>query len=200
MYRFRAGMLLFVRAMFSAQGAGHYKWAAGRDDTEIIISDRHPYNVDAPGKRPAIITMQGPGRWAGLSLNQTQGYNFTLDRTTKQDLVSTSLTFACLSREGVEAGRLAWFLFSMLPLFHTTLCRSIHGLHGLQLGQMTIGNEESAESLTQGSSAPEWKMVRVAVPAALQHRGSIEPEVKTYLREVELTLQGLDVDVEVEVS
>jgi hypothetical protein len=194
-------MLLFCKALFKAQQAGCYRYADDPKDTELVITDQFPYNVDAPEKRPAIVTLRGPASWAGLGLNQQVDYNFTRDRTTKQDLISTTITLVCLSREGVEAERLGWFLFSMIPLFKGTLCRGIRGVHDLNIKRMSIGGEEAAESLAIGSSSPEWRMVRVTLPATLQHRGSIEPVVKTYLREIEMALDAsLAPDLSVVVS
>lgn len=188
LYRFRAGMLLFCKALFGAQQDGCYRWLEDNADSEIIITDQYPFNVEAAEKRPAIVTIRGPAQWAGLGLDQVSAYDFTQDRLTKQDLISTTVTFACLSREGVEAERLAWFLFSMIPQFTRPLGRAILGLHSLNIRQMSVGGEESADSLATGSSSPEWRMVRVTLPAALQHKGSIEPDVKTYLREVEMAI------------
>lgn len=199
LYRVIAGFNLFLKALFKDMNPGEYKWIDDPKLTEIFITDQHPVNLEVVEKRPAIVTIRGNAQWANLGMNQTVDYEWHSGKVTKQDLVSFHVTFACLSREGVEAQRLAWFLFSMLPLFKPHLQRSIHGLHNIG-NSLSMGGETPAGALVQGSSTPEWKMVQVVAPIHVSYKSSIEPLDKVWLEGIVATIQNQELTINQSVS
>ena len=189
LYRVTRGFNLFLRGLFKDQEPGNYKWDDDLQQSEIVITDHSPVNLDVVEKRPAIVTIRGAAQWANLGLGQRLHVDFQTGRETKQDLLSCNMTFACLSREGVEAQRLAWIIFSYLPLFKPMIQRRIDGLHNIG-NNMTMTGESGAGSIVQGSSAPEWKMVQVVCPLAIGYRASIEDTEKVWLRSIEPTMSS----------
>jgi len=181
---------MFLKGLFSAQEKGYYQWVDDPKLTEITITDQHPVNPEVLEKRPAIITLRGNAQWAVVGRDQMVNYEWHTGKKTKMDIVSFMMTFACLSREGIEAQRLAWFIFSMLPLFRGHLQRSIPGMHDVGL-RMTLTGETAAGALVQGSSFPEWKMVQVMSPIQMSYMSSIEPLDKAYLGKIEATIHNL---------
>ena len=173
LYRVTGGLLRFLKGMFKSQSPGNYQWSDDATQSEIVITDQSPVNLEVNEKRPAIVTIRGPAAWANLGFGQSVMVNMTTGRKDKQDLISCNMTFACLSREGVEAQRLAWIIFSHLPLFKPFINRDVPGIHNLG-NNMTLTGESGAGALVQGSSSPEWKMVQVVVPVSIWHRSSIE--------------------------
>ena len=193
LYKATAGFVLLLKALFKDQPAGQYKWAKDKTDSEIIITDQHPINLEVQEKRPAIVTIRGPASWAAASLGQTVQHAWITDKVVKQDLISTTISFACVSREGVEAQRLSWFIFTMLPLFKPIIHRSIPGVFDVG-ARMQVSPEVDAGALVQGSSSPEWKMVQVMCPLTLWHKSSIESADPLYLERIEMTMKGLSTD------
>jgi hypothetical protein len=173
LYRVTRGLIRFLKGLFKSQNPGNYQWTEDPVQSEIFITDQSPVNLEVNEKRPAIVTIRGPAAWANLGLGQTVMVDMTTGRKDKQDLISCSMTFACLSREGVEAQRLAWIIFSHLPLFKSLINRDVPGIHNLG-NNMTLSGETGAGALVQGSSAPEWKMVQVVVPVSIWHRSSVD--------------------------
>ena len=190
LYRVTTGFNLFVRGLFSSLPEGSYRWVDDHKLTEIVIVDQQPVNEDLLEKRPAIVTIRGPGQWAVVGMGQHQNTDLVTGKKTLFDLLPFSVTFACLSREGVEAQRLAWFLFTKLPLFKGALQRSIPGLQNIDQ-HMTLGTETMAGNLIQSPSLELWRMVTVTVPVTAQYQSSIEELNKDWLGSVEVRFKGL---------
>jgi hypothetical protein len=182
--------LIWLQGLFGSRPVGHYRWDRNISETEIVISDQMPTNIEPTNKRPIITTSRGPASWASMSINQVRDLDLSGQRKVYSDLLSCSMTISVIAREGLEAQGLAYMLFRMVPVFKPQL---------LRLGRMhAIGNnaqltpETPHGALVPGSSVPEWKMVQLVVPMYIQDTISSEDEgFHTMLRAVTLEMELL---------
>ena len=93
------------------------------EDTEIIITDQDAITAEAVANTPSIITIQGQANFMNLALNSSEGINISTGNSLHRDIISSSILFNCISKNGVEASRLAWFLASQIKALRTFLQR-----------------------------------------------------------------------------
>jgi hypothetical protein len=94
-----------------------YTWNPNPKTTGIFIGDKFSQKAGTLEKYPAIILTENQKRWARTSIDQRQKYQgFGVDNSSKvrSDLVLGSVTYQCLSPNGVEAEMVADVLFNML--------------------------------------------------------------------------------------
>jgi len=153
----------WLKSLFSARPVGDFRWTSNQSDTDIIIIDQAPQNMESPNTRPMLVTQLGSSTWTGSGMSQqlTTGNFLNQNEIYFQGLISASFSINCIAREGAEARRLAYFIFRMVPVFEKILQKM--GIHGV-VNNMVIGQETSAGALVQGSSASEWKMVVIQAP------------------------------------
>jgi hypothetical protein len=192
----------FLQTLFSSFEKGAYHWSLDEKATDITITDQATVNKEVVEKRPAIIISLGPLALNNISIDQFAGplleknkdgsHTFTpnLDGTTggmrHTDLISSTVTYNCLSSEGAEARRLAW----MTGYFTRALKRSLMkaGLH--RVGEeIQFGAESAPGSLVQPDSN-EIVMVSVSVPFYAQNTWTVAPADKTLLKNVEFALRS----------
>lgn len=166
--------LLWLHGLFGTRPVGQYRWDSNTQETEIVISDQMPTNIEPTNKRPIITTTRGTASWSSLSINQIRDQNLIGTQRVFSDLVACSMTLSVIAREGLEAQELAYMIFRMIPVFKP---------HLLRLGRMhSIGNnvqltpETPHGALVPGSSVPEWKMVQMVVPFYIQDTISSDDE------------------------
>lgn len=182
--------VLWLHGLFGTRPAGHYRWDPNIQETEIVISDQMPTNIEPTNKRPIITTARGPASWSSLSINQVRDQDLLGRSKVFSDMLSCSMTLSVIAREGLEAQELAYMLFRMIPVFKP---------HLMRLGRMhAIGNnvqltpETPHGALVPGSSVPEWKMVQLIVPFYIQDTISSDDEgFYTMMKAVTLKM-GLD--------
>ena len=93
------------------------------EETEILITDSMPITNEALSFRPAIITMQGQASFLNTAMRSLESVNVLTGHHVHRDLVQGNVTFNCVSRNGVEASRLAWFLASQIKALRVFLQR-----------------------------------------------------------------------------
>lgn len=153
----------WLKSLFGARPPSNYRWVPNQTETEIIILDQGPVQLEAPNSRPAIITQLGASTWSGSGMSQMMTIeNFINGSPTYyQGLISAAFSINVIAREGAEARKLAYHIFRLLPIFEPVLQKM--GIHGV-VNNLVIGQETSAEALVQGSSLPEWKLVAIQAP------------------------------------
>lgn len=188
----------FLQLVFESFPKGQYHWELDQQNTEITISDQGTIAHDAVEQRPAVIVSRGPAsftnlaidQFAGPRLNAREGFVPNFDPSTgarrHTDLVATSVSYNCLSSEGLEAQRIA----SICAMATRRLKRSLMkaGLH--RVGEeITIGPESAPGAIVSGDSN-EIIMVSVTVPFFFQDFWTVEPSDKVLLKKLDLALRS----------
>src|SRR4051812_30766259 len=123
LYHYTRLFVRFLQVVFESFPKGSYHWSLDESNTDITISDQATIARDTVEKRPAILVARGPVAYGNLSLDQFAGPHFKKGEDGKPELVpnmdyksgrrrhtdlcSGSVSFNCLSKEGIEAGRIA---------------------------------------------------------------------------------------------
>lgn len=192
----------FLQLTFQSFEKGAYRWEPDDKSTDIIISDQATVKREVIEKRPAILVSRGPAAFSNIALDQFAGpllVKGTDGKTTftpnednsigakrHTDLISSTMTFNCLSSEGLEAQRLAWIAMYATRTLKKALLSA--GLH--RVGEeLQVGSETSPGSIVQPDSN-EIVMVPVQVPFYFQDTWTIAPLNKSLLTEVSLALSS----------
>ena len=113
----------FTQGLFKQLPKGQYHWSPSFEETEIVITDQIPITIESLSSRPAIITMQGQASFLNSTMRSLEQVNIHTGNHVFRDLIQGSVTFNCVSRSGVEASRLAWFLSSQIKALRVFLQR-----------------------------------------------------------------------------
>ena len=158
--------LMFTQGLFKSRPAGYHRWSPNMDDTEIIITDQQPAQMENTNKRPIISTARGPATFSGTSMSQTVQPSFHSPKRVISDMLGCSITISVIAREGLEAQGLAYLLFRMIPIFKPSIMR-LGRLHAIG-NNITLTQETQMGQIVPGSSTPEWKMVQLIIPFYIQ--------------------------------
>lgn len=180
----------FAQVVFGTFDKGNYHWDQDLAATEIVISDQATVNRDVVQKRPAIVTQRGQMNFMNVTLDQFKSFDPKTGQRTHTDLASSVMTFNCLSKEGLEAQRIAWALAYAIRTLKRSLMQA--GLH--RVGEdVAVGPESPPGSIIQGEADNEIVLVSVSVPYYFQWTWTVEPVNKVLLKEIDLALtSGLD--------
>ena len=115
--------LEFLQILFSTRAKGSYHFDQDETHTEIQIADQHNADLGAINVRPAIIAMRGPMSWQGQGLggNAVESRHMPTGKHVFSDLITGSVAFSCISREGIEAEQLAHLVFNSFKFFRPVL-------------------------------------------------------------------------------
>lgn len=173
----------FLQVVFSTFEKGSYLWQPDLELTDIVIGDQGMLRPDVWDKRPAVICKRGTARWSNVAMDQMQDFDFDTGKRTHTDLVSANMVYQCISREGLEAQRLAWIAGYATRALKRNLMRA--GLH--RVGENVDYGEETDGSAIQ-DSLKDYIFVPVIVPFFFQDTYSVEPVDKLLLKELDLRL------------
>ncbi len=188
----------FLQLVFASFDKGKYHWELDQQLTEITISDQSTIARDAVEQRPAIIVARGPASFGNIALDQFAGPHFdkqrtlvpNLDQSTgarrHTDLVSASMSYNCLSSEGIEAQRLAWIASMATRRLKRSLMKA--GLH--RVGEEIQVGAESAPGAIVQPDGNEIIMVSVSVPFFFQDFWTVEPVDKVLLKNLNMALRS----------
>lgn len=194
----------FLQVVFATFEKGAYRWNADERNSDITISDQNPIDKEVVEKRPAIIISRGPAAFANISLDQFAGPLLTWPNGSAQppnftpnddpvtgamrhtDLMSASMTYNCLSREGIEAQRIAWIAMYATRVLKRFLLNA--GLH--RVGEeLQVGSESPPGSIVTGDPN-EIILVAVQVPFYFQDTWTTSPLNKSLLTKVAIALSS----------
>jgi hypothetical protein len=192
----------FLQVLFGSFEKGAYHWDLDDKSSDITISDQATIRKEEVEKRPAILVSRGPLALTNVAMDQFAGpilqrdaqgkpyFKANLDPTTgarrHTDLSSCTMTYNCLSREGLEAQRIAWICGYFTRALKRTLMKA--GMH--RVGEdVQFGAESSPGSVVQ-PDPNEIVMVSVSVPFYFQDTWSVEPVDKLLLKHIELALRS----------
>lgn len=184
----------FLQLVFASFEKGSYQWLRDDELTDILVSDQATLPGEVVEKRPAILVHRGPAMYGNISLDQFHSSDMQSGRRTHTDLVNCSMTFNVLSREGLEAQRLAYITAMATRRLKRTLMKA-GPMH--RVGEeINIGAESAPGALITGDEN-EIILVSVSIPFYFQDAWSIEPIDKVLLKDINLALtsQANDLDL-----
>lgn len=167
-----------------------YCWDKNQEKTEITIVDKHAFNLDQVGTKPAIVANRGPIAWAKTSgFRQMQHIDFRTDCRTYTDLVRGGAVLSCFSSQGLEAEDIAGYIFESFQTLRDVLRKIArqgimfpHHLGFFRIEATTMGEE----ALIKSDSRPEISVVPVSITAMVQRRWSVEPRNASKLQNVDI--------------
>jgi hypothetical protein len=183
LFHFTRIFLLFLQGLFKQFEAGDYRWSEDPQLSEISITDQIPVPRDIIEKRPAIVTMRGPAQFSNLSHDQMRTVDDRTGMKERSDLVACTMSINCIAKQGLEAQRLGWIVFSNVRNFKTLLQRA--GLHKVG-DEVSIGPESAPGSLVAPEPDTLMSMVTVQVPCFFQWTVRMTPLDAVNLREIEM--------------
>lgn len=153
--------LRFLQAYFQSNDV--YTWTPDVRTSKILILDKHAIDLGVTLTRPAIILNRNNTAWTYVSGNQNavnttsepimplygKAPNVTIEHTrVYSDLLVGSLSFTVLSKNGIEAERLAGIIFSLFTAHKDELRHDgIHKVTNLSIGAEQIVKQTSAHEL-----------------------------------------------------
>lgn len=188
----------FLQIAHATWDKSFLKWSPDDTLTDIIIQDQGTIAKEVVEKRPAIIVSRGPVAFTNVALNQFAGPAYAADGTyipnsdsrigsvRHTDLLSSTMTYNCLSKEGLEAQRIAWFCSYATRALKKVLLNA--GLH--RVGEEIQVGAETAPGAIVGPDSNEIILVPVYVPFYFQQTYTIAPKDKILLNEVITTISS----------
>lgn len=174
----------FLQVFFATFEKGSYQWTADEKTTDLVIQGEGTIRKEVVEKRPAIVISRGPVAFTNVSMDQFLAFDPGTGKRSHTDLLSSSMTYQCLSKSGLEAQRIAWLAAYITRTQKRALNRS--GLH--RVGEEIQIGAESPPGSVVASNPGEIIMVPVSVPYYFQQSWSVEPIDKVLLKEISVTV------------
>jgi hypothetical protein len=174
----------FLQVVFATFEKGSYRWENDLELTDIVIADQGMLGNPVVEKRPSIICMRGPASWSNIAIDQFKSFEFETGARHHTDLISATMTYNCLAKEGLEAQRLAWIAAYATRVLKRSLMKA--GLH--RVGEnIEMGAETDAGNLLP-DSGKDVVLVQVAVPFFFQDTWRVAPVDNLLLKDLSLGL------------
>ena len=131
-----------------------YTWNIDPTTTKILILDKYSINLKVIEKKRSIVVSRGAYGWKYTSLGQrsTTETRSIFDEqrgTDRTDLIRGSMTYNCISREGLVAEEIAHILFAGITGFKEQFGKNgIHQLMNINIGEESILKSDSNIELT----------------------------------------------------
>lgn len=177
----------FVQGLFYFAPKGAYHWEPSMEDTDIVITDETPINVETVGVRPAVTFTRGPVQFYSLGLDDMLGYDFETGQKKKSVLVPGTMSINCCARSDIESEQIAWIIAEHLWLLREELMRK--GF--FEIGrQPVISAPSPAGSIVSGDGAKEWFCTTVSSPYQFYRTSQFTPLGKAIVNNIQLNLQA----------
>lgn len=169
----------FLQILFSTRPEKSFHYDTDDTLTEIQISDQHAVNLEGTHIRPAIVAVRGPLSWQGIGLggNAFESQSMSTGKQTYNDLLTGSVAFSCISREGYEAEELAHFVFNSFKFFRPILAK--YGFFTIK--SLNIGGESL---IIQEGDNDDLYLVPVYVTASIQDRWTLTNDAARELQKI----------------
>jgi len=158
--------ICFFQTVFEEAQRGCFHWAPSLEETELVITEESPVNLEAVEQRPAISVILGPMRFNGSSLDDLVGVDTKTAQETHTDLLPGTITINCLSRVAHECRFIAWQCARHMWILRKLFVKESH-IHEANRN-ISIGAVTPAGALVQGDTEGEWLNVPVQTPFFLQ--------------------------------
>lgn len=123
LYHANRVLIGFIQGLFKSLPGGRYSWSEDPEQTEILITDAAPITSEVLTARPCIVTVRGQAQYANVTMNSMDYVDPATQTRSYRDVISSSVTVNCVSRNGVESSRLAWFVASHVKALRHLLHR-----------------------------------------------------------------------------
>lgn len=161
----------FVQGLFKALPDGRYTWDEDPELSEILITDAAPITSEVLTARPSIVAVRGQTQFANTAMNSLEYVDHRTGIRSFRDVVAGSITLNCLSKNGVEASRLAWFTASHIKALRHLLQRKGPFVH---IGQdVMVMGEMQPGGLVQDPSDSGAVNVPVILQFTVAHRWEV---------------------------
>lgn len=131
--------LTFLQEFFAQQN--DWQWCRDPEESEILIVDKNPNNLEVKEKRPKIILNRGAMQPSNVSIDKVSKRKLKSGNVKYSDLWQGSMRFQCIADNHAEAERLATKVGLALITFEPILRE--RGLH--EHKDVTIAEEASLE-------------------------------------------------------
>jgi hypothetical protein len=159
----RRTTLEFLQIIFGSRAEGSLHYDPDDTKTEIQIADVHSIDLSAINVRPAIIASRGPLSWQPVGLGDIEGREMRTGKYTLSGLLTGSVAFSCISREGIEAEQIGHLVFNSFKYFRPVLQKyGFFAIKSLNIGAETLVEQEGLDDKTT--------LVPVFVTAMIQDR------------------------------
>lgn len=176
----------FIQGLFHAAPKGAYHWEPSLEDTDLVVTDETPIDIDTVGVRPAITFTRGPVQFYSLGLDDMMAYDFESGQKQKSVLVPGTMSINCCSKNDLESEQLAWIIAEHLWLLREVLMRQ--GF--FEIGrQPVIGAPSPAGSIVAGDNAKEWFCTTVSSPFQFYRTSQFTPLGKKIVNNIQLSMQ-----------
>jgi len=166
--------LTYLQGLFRQRPSGSWRWSESQEDTEIMITDQAPIPHDQIEQRPAIVTMRGPSQFAGMTMDQLREIDRRTGTRTHTDMVTCTMTLNCISKNGLEAQRLGWFVQRHIGIANGKRLLQKYGIFKIY-DNIGCSGETPPGSLVAPEPTPEMTMTVVTSPFAFQWTERVTP-------------------------
>jgi hypothetical protein len=151
---------------------GSYHFEFDEENTEIIIRDENPINVEQIGQRPAVNFTMGQVSFYNVGMDDLIDYDFSIAKKTKGVLVPGTISVNVSSRSDIEAHNLAWVIGEHIWLLRELLLRQ--GFFEIGRG-INITPPTAAGSIVSGDQSDEWVVSTISVPWQFARKSAFTP-------------------------
>ena len=163
----------FLQTLFEQAPKGCFHWTAAPEESEIVITEENPVNVDAIERKPVISLILGAVRFNGMALDDLLTVDATDASERHTDMLPGTMSLNCMSRVPQEARFIAWHCARHIWILRKLFIAESH-IH--EVGrQINIGSVTPAGALVQGDTEGEWHAAPVSVPFFLQWMDKVTP-------------------------
>ncbi len=180
--------LLFLQGLFKQFPEGSYRWSEDAKLSEIAITSQTPIPREQVGDKPTIVAARGPAQFANLSLDQMKSIDVHTGAKTRMDIISCTMSLNCLSKNSVEAQRIAWIVMRHVRAFKELIQR-IGKLHKLG-DEIQIGPESPPGALVTPEGDIEAALVTVQCPFFFTWQETVTPLANPLLRSIEAHIEA----------
>ena len=166
-----------------------FTWNSDLRTTKLIVADKNAFELEVLDTKPGVILSRGAHRWAmvagqkgigetkkdfmfpdGIETLEGALTDTDLSRQEYKDLIEGTVTFNCISRNGLQAEEVANELFMALTVFKAEIKKhGIHMIHGITMGE---------EGIVRSNSGIELEVVPVTLQYSAQR--TVTSSMKTY--------------------
>jgi hypothetical protein len=146
--------LSFIQQYYATEDP-RLTWNVDKRLTKIFIGDKYIAAPEVVEKMPSIVLSRGTMTWAQTSIDQRLMTDLPMSsggvdpNKIRTDLVRASVTFQCVSQNGVEAESLANVLFMLLVGYKDQLRKNgIHQILNITMGEEVLIRSDVAPRLT----------------------------------------------------
>jgi hypothetical protein len=182
----RKTTLSFLQGLFEQAEVGYFRWSEDLEDSEILITDETPLNLDVVGKRPAISVVRAPVAWGQTSLDELRSIDFKTGGREHTDLLRGTLAINCCARVDHESEYLSWIVANHLWLLRRIFLKGTP-IHEFGRG-IQIGAPSPAGAIVAGDTEGEWINTSVSVPYFIQLTSRVTPLNQTVVRAIKANI------------